>query len=126
MHPRRRLHLPGRRLLALPHLVVPIPSAKIEVVENLRRGPGGKGESFGKFDCGVAIGGHGLLPTTNNNETKHIDKIRHENATHRHRTVQLTKLKLVRSMEHSIDYIEVSIEQSDNQTATRMLAYSGS
>ena len=63
----------------------------------------------------------------NNNETMsnnepHTDKIRDENATHRHRTVQLTKLKLVCSIERSIDYIEVSIKQSDNQTATHMLA----
>ena len=65
--------------------------------------------------------------TYNNNEImsnneQHTDKIRNENATHRHRTVQLTKLKLVCAIKRSIDYIEVSIEQSDNQTATHMLA----
>ena len=49
-------------------------------------------------------------------------EIRDENAKQRHRTVQLTKLKFVCSMERSIDYTEVSIEQSDNQTATHMLA----
>ena len=56
------------------------------------------------------------------NNEQHTDEIRDENTTHRHRTVQLTKLKLVCSIEHSIAYIEVSIEQSDNQTATHMLA----
>ena len=77
----------------------------------------------------MAIGGRGLLATTNrrtttmSNNEQHTDKIRDENAMHRHHTVQLTKLKLVCSVERSIDYIEVSIEQSDNRTATHMLAF---
>ena len=70
MHPRRRLHLPGPRLLVLPHLVVPpIPVAKIEVAGNLHRGPWGKGGSFGRLDCEVAIGVRGLLATTKRGTT---------------------------------------------------------
>ena len=86
MHPRRRLHLPGHSSLALPHLVVPIPLAKIEVAGSLRCGPRGKGGSFGRFDCGAAFRGHGLLPTTKRYTTTMRQNTHTKSATKMQRT----------------------------------------